>query len=164
MPYSFTNRGSVALVRWGEPVMSDVETCLDEVRRCRREVGPLVLVIFVPEGAPAPPRDVSAAMVVRFPELAAQTRLMFQVFEGSGFFVGFKRSVLTGMLLAASAVTPKARRMQLSVHGTFEEVAAHLSPADRRDLQELVAEPGRDADEISRTPLNCPSVRAVTGG
>ena len=162
MPYSFSNRGSVALVRWGEPVMSDVEACLDEVTRCRREVGLLVLVLFVPEAAPAPPKDVSAAMVRRLPELAAQARQIFQVFEGSGFFIGFKRSVLTGMLLASNKMARRDKRLLLTVHGTFDEVAANLSPADRRDLLALVTDPG--ASKISPTPLDRPSVRVVTGG
>jgi hypothetical protein len=162
MPFSFANRGTVAIVRWGVPIMSDVEACLDQVRERHRQVGPLVLVLLVPEAGPAPSANVTAAMVHRFPELSDYSRAMFQVIEGTGFSSGFKRSVVTGMLLAANKVAPKHKRVQLTVLGTLEEVATHVPPADRRDLLALAAE--ARSDEPVRPPLNRPALRAVTGG
>jgi hypothetical protein len=137
MPYLLSSQGSVALLQWGVPVMEDLERVIEDVRRLRDEVGPPVLVLFIPEGSSPPAADVANRMVRRLPELARQRRSLHQVFAGAGFSVGFKRSVLTGMLLAANKLAPASQRISLTVHGTFEEAAARLPPGDRADLLAL---------------------------
>ena len=143
MPFSFSNQGAIAFIRWGTPTMDDVEPVLEHLRRLRREAGPAILINFVPEDAAAPAPEVAKQMARRFPDLMAECSHLHQVFEGSGFFVGFKRSVLTGMLLASNKLNaakgPSARRLMVSIHATVDEVAATLTPEQREDLVRLVA-------------------------
>ena len=134
MPYTFSTQGSVAVVRWGEPTMDDLVPCMEDVRRVQKTVGTPYLVLIVPEGSPAPAPGVKDEMIRLLPDLAGTCITMHQVFEGSGFFIGFKRSVLTGMLLAAARLTPASRRLSYSVNATIDEVAARLPRESHADL------------------------------
>jgi hypothetical protein len=139
MPYAFSTQGSVAVVRWGEPLMEDLVPCMEDVRRVQQTVGTPYLVLVVPEGAPAPSSATRDEMIRLIPELATTCLSMHQVFEGSGFFIGFKRSVLTGMLLAAGKLTPASKRVAYSVNATIEEVAARLPREVHADLHAAYA-------------------------
>jgi hypothetical protein len=140
MPFSFSNQGSLVFVRWGKPTMHDLEPVLEHLRRVRRESGPAIAVLFVPEDAAAPEPEVAREMARRFPDLMAECSRVHQVFEGSGFFIGFKRSVLTGMLLASNKLNPPSKRLVVSIHATVDEVAATLAPDQRADLWRLLSE------------------------
>ena len=129
----------MALIHWGTPLMADIEPTLDHLRRVRREVGPPIAVCFVPADAAPPAPEVAKEMARRLPEMAALCIRVHQVFDGSGFFVGFKRSVLTGMLLATNKLSAPHRRVAVSVHASIEEVAETLSPDQQVDLMTLVA-------------------------
>lgn len=117
--------------------MDDVEPVLDHLRRVRSEAGPPILINFVPADAAAPAPDVARQMARRLPELMVECTRLHQVFEGTGFFIGFKRSVLTGMLLATNKVGASKQRVAISIHATVEEVALTLSTEQRADLLRL---------------------------
>ncbi len=119
--------------------MEDLEPVLDHLRRVRREVGPPVTVCYVPADANAPAPEVAQAMSRRLHEMAALCVRVHQVFEGTGFFIGFKRSVLTGMILASNKLAAPARRVAVSVHATLDEVAATLTAEQQADLFTLAA-------------------------
>ncbi len=140
MPFSFSSQGSLAFVRWGTPTMDDVEPMLERLRRMRREVGPAILISFVPEDAAAPAPEVAREMARRFPDLMAECSRLHTVFEGTGFFIGFKRSVLTGMILASDKLNASKQRLAVSIHGTVDEVAVTLSAQQRADLALLLSE------------------------
>ena len=137
MPFAFSSQGTIAFIRWGTPTMDDLEPVLEHLRRVHRTVGPPIAVIIVPADAAAPAPEVAKEMSRRFPDLMAECARVHQVFEGSGFFIGFKRSVLTGMIVASNKLSASRKRIAVSIHATVEDVATTLSPEQRADLLQL---------------------------
>jgi hypothetical protein len=160
MSFAFFSHGSVALIEWGTPELADVERVLAQVRRVRERGEPVLLVTYISEDAPAPSGEVQREMARHMNDLASICATGHAVFEGSGFFIAFKRSVLTGMLFASKGLSKKPThhwRIHASFDGVIEQVPANRLPELRATLKAFYAAARHPTsplqDRTSRSPM-----------
>jgi hypothetical protein len=134
MSFRYFSHQSVAIVLWATPELADVEALIVYIRAERERRGvPVLYVSIVPHGAPPPATDVMKEMIRRFPDLNEHCEAIVQVFEGEGFASGFKRSVLTGMILAVNQCVPVERRLQVRSESTLAGVITKVPVARRSE-------------------------------
>ncbi|MBK7397769.1 MAG: hypothetical protein IPJ34_16090 [Myxococcales bacterium] len=133
MPYRSMLLGRLHFVRWGTPVMDDVDRVLHEVQRgFSTSRQPLIGISLVPVDAEPPKDEVRAAMVRNMDKLLACSERLYFVMEGSGFRHSVMRSVLAGLLLVGG------KRGRVVVHDSLDTVIALVAPQVGRSVAEIV--------------------------
>lgn len=150
MSYQSMLLGRLHFVRWGTPVMEDVDRVLREVQRGFSALKqPLVGISLVPADAEPPRDDVRAAMVRNMDELLRCNERLYFVMEGSGFRHSVMRSVLAGLLLVGG------KRGRVVVHDSLDTVMALVAPQVGHSVAEIV--------KAGRTHGVVPPEQAATG-
>ncbi len=140
MPFSFSSRGAVALVRWETPENDDFDALLAQLAKVDQDVGRPILVSLVAADAGVPRPETALAWGRRLPELVEACASIHKVFEGTGFAVGVKRSVLTGMILTARRLGASGSPGRWTIHGSLDTVLDALGSQQRADLAALAAQ------------------------
>lgn len=123
MSYQSMLFGRLHFVRWGTPVMDDVDRVLREVQRGFNTLKqPLIGISLVPAEAEPPRDEVRAAMVRNMEELLRCNERIYFVMEGSGFRHSVMRSVLAGLLLVGG------KRGRVAVHDSLDTAIALVAP------------------------------------
>jgi len=133
MSYQSMLLGRLHFVRWGTPVMEDVDRVLREVQRGFSALKqPLVGISLVPADAEPPRDDVRAAMVRNMDELLRCNERLYFVMEGSGFRHSVMRSVLAGLLLVGG------KRGRVAVHDELNTAVALVAPQVGHSASEIL--------------------------
>src|SRR5262249_7044507 len=117
MPYVSHVLPGLYALKWGERAdAADMYAYTRELAAAHAEQGAkLVALLLIPAGSPAPDEAARKTQAELFPELYRYTSRAIVVFEGKGFTLALKRSVLTAILRMAGGQYP------MDVRNTVEE-------------------------------------------
>jgi hypothetical protein len=120
--------GGVYFVRWLSPAATDFDRISIELRDALRKGGERVIYLnILPEGSPLFDDRTRKRMVAHLVSVKDRSESVHFVVEGHGFRTSAKRSMVTGVLLAAG-------QQAKFIHSTLREALEHAERSTGRNV------------------------------